>query len=97
MKLRVTYWNLLSVPIPALAVLITWATAFWGYGLWNYGLPLAWKTGGCPLPPAIKIACVPFSYSPISFIIDSVFYASIGFAIAILVHRKHRSLPTRTK
>jgi hypothetical protein len=78
----------LYVLIPVLAVLTTLATGLWarpGDGGSEYGFPLPWKTE--EIIPTCHMCPQPTSYNWAFFILDTAFYAAVGYGIVFLYTR----------
>ncbi len=93
-------WSLakrfLYFAVPTFAVLVTWLTGFLG-ALYDHGLPLPWKRGGCP---SVGLgACVGYSYDWIAFGLDVAIYIALGYCPLLLYSNyeraKHSGLGSR--
>jgi hypothetical protein len=74
--------------VPAFAVLATWLSGLLETSFFGYGFPLPWKTmvfGTAVCPPSpLEIACFLGPrlavYNWVFFVLDTVFYLTLGYA-----------------
>jgi hypothetical protein len=74
-----------------IATAVTLVTVLVGDSVHGYGLPLPWKTGGCP-PPGIQISVsclLAIGHDWVSFGLDIVFYTLVEYGL-LLAYSRYR-------